>query len=157
MCYKITNLTLNIGLADQALLGQLACVDYKILDEKERNYQFNTPSGSWWCDRTGVSNKRSPKWHGEGWYRFLPPAGTKIVEDNFGREPSDHCGASTAGYMQGTHPTNSGETVERTVCFQSGYTCYSAWSTKIKVRNCGNFFLYNLVDVKHCHLGYCAK
>ena len=86
-----TNLTLNIGLADQSLLD---CINYKILDEKERNYQFNTPMGSWWCDKTGVSNKRSPKWHGAAWYRFLPPAGIKIAEENYATQ---RCGASTTG------------------------------------------------------------
>jgi hypothetical protein len=30
-------------------------------------------------------------------------------------------------------------------------------STEIKVKNCGEFFLYYLVDVKACFLGYCAK
>lgn len=156
MCCKITNLTLNIGLTDPALLEQWGCTDYKILDEKERNYQFNTPRGSWWCDEGRYTNsKMSPKWHGTAWYRFLPPAGTKIAEEAPGHK---RCGTWSPGWMQGSHPTNLGETVERTVCFQSqDETCDSSWSKQIKVRNCGQFFLYNLVDVYHCVHGYCAK
>jgi hypothetical protein len=58
--------------------------------------------------------------------------------------------------MQGSHPTSLGETVTRTVCFQSGSnTC--SYSREIKVRNCGQFFLYRLVDTYYCNLGYCAK
>ena len=138
------------------MLEQWGCTDYKILDEKERNHHFKTPESSWWCDKTGVSYKRSPKWHGDNWYRFLPPAGTKIPEE---APTYQYCGTSASGWLQGSHPINLGETVIRTVCFvwSASKTCHSSYTSQIKVRNCGQFFLYNLVDVKACNLGYCAK
>ena len=130
----------------------MGCNDYKILNEYKRNHQFKTSGGSW-CDNTGSSGKKSPQWHGDDWYRFLSPAGTRIASSPPGQ---DYCGTSASGWMQGSHPTSLGETVTRTVCFQYGYdTCN--WSTEIKVRNCGQFFLYHLVDTPACHAGYCAN
>ena len=133
-------------------LELVGCTDYKILNETERNYKFKTPSRSWWCDTTG-DRKKSAQWHGDAWYRFLPPAGTRILEEAPGYQ---YCGTYGSGWMQGSHPTSLGETVTRTVCFQSlNNTC--SWQSEIKVRNCGQIFLYRLVDTSNCHLGYCAK
>merc|ERR1711971_446026 len=128
----------------------VGCNDYKILNEAKRNHQFK--SGGWWSDRTTCSD-RNPQWHGTNWYRFLSPAGTRIAEEAPGYK---YCGTATTGWMQGSHPASLGETVTRTVCFQYGYdTCN--WSTEIKVRNCGQYFLYRLVNTPYCNAGYCAK
>ena len=63
-----------------------------------------------------------------------------------------HCGTSATGRMQGSHPTSIGETVTRTFCFQhTSSTCQ--WSTVIKVRNCGQFFLYRLVNTPYGNTG----
>ena len=87
-------------------------------------------------------------------YRFLPPAGTRIAEEAPGYA---YCGTIGTGWMQGSHPTSLGETVTRTVCFQ-GSSSLPCWrSTEIKVRNCGQYFLYRLVDTPICYLGYCAN
>jgi len=107
-------------------------------------------SGTSWCDNFGNSYT-NPQWHGDDWYRFISPAGTRIAEEAPG---TDYCGTYVTGWMQGSHPTSLGETVTRTVCFQSGSTCQ--YSTVIKVRNCRQYFLYRLVDTPHCNLGYCA-
>ena len=133
----------------------MGCNDYKILNETERNYQFKTPQGSWWCDKTGYSST-NPQWHGDDWYKFLPPAGTRIAEEAPGWQ---YCGTTGSGWMQGSHPTSLGETVTRTVCFHygSGQNAKCKWSSEIKVRNCGQFYLYRLVDTPLCYLGYCAK
>ena len=147
---------MNQTLCNQCYLNVeiVGCIDYKILNRAERNHQFQTPSGTWWSDSsTGCSGKKSPQWHGDDWYRFLSPAGTRIAEEAPG---TYYCGTAYSGWMQGSHPTSLGETVTRTVCFQYGSnTCYM--STEIKVRNCGQFFLYRLVDTPTCNLGYCAK
>ena len=131
----------------------MGCNDYKILNEMERNHQFKTPSGTWWCDDIGSSYTKSPQWHGDDWYRFVSPAGTRIAEEAPGYK---YCGTALTGWMQGSHPTSLGQTVTRTVCFQwTSSTCQ--WSTEIKVRNCGHFFLYHLVDTPGCSYGYCAN
>ena len=151
---------LNLVSDDQSLLGEIeGCAHYAILDEKERNYEFETlPFGPAWCDKPLKKNRKTnSKWQGERWYRFIPPSGTKIPEQP---PSSHHCGTSVSGRIRGSHPTNLGEIVTRTVCFQSGSDiCWNEQSlwTEIKVKNCGEFFLYYLVDVKACFLGYCAK
>ena len=131
----------------------MGCNDYKILNEMERNHQVKTPSGTRWCDYSGSYYTKSPQWHGDGWYRFVSPAGTRIAEEAPG---VDYCGTGATGWMQGSHPTSLGETVTRTVCFQwASNTCHR--STEIKVRNCGQYFLYRLVDTPICHGGYWAN
>ena len=155
MLLCVVRIFMNQTLCNQCYLNLeiVGCNDYKILNEAERNHQFKTPDGSWWCDRTGWSGKKSPQWHGDDWYRFLSPAGTRIASSPPGHE---YCGTWASGWMQGSHPTSLGETVTRTVCFQWGSnTCYS--SSEIKVRNCGHFFLYRLVNTYSCYDGYCAK
>ena len=115
----------------------MGCNDYKILNETERNHQFKTPSGSSWCDDTGYTYKKSLQWHRDDWYKFLPPARTRIAEEAPG---TFYCGTAGSGWMQGSHPTSLGDTVTQTVCFQ--WTSNTCWgSTEIKVRNCGQFFL----------------
>ena len=50
------------------------------------------------------------------------------------------------GWLNGTHPTISEETVERSVCFNfNGDFCKN--QTDIKIKNCGSYFLYYLKDV----------
>ena len=158
MLLCVVRIFMNQTLCNQCYLNVeiVGCNDYKILNETERNHQFNTPHGSWWCDQTGWSGNKSPQWHGDNWYRFLSPAGTRIAEEAPGWK---YCGTAGSGWMEGSHPTSHGETVTRTVCFHYGVdTC--RFKHQIKVRNCRQFFLYRLVDVHAFYnygLGYCAK
>ena len=57
---------------------------------------------------------KSLKWYGPGWYRFLNPAGEKLPES-----PVDYkmCNTNAPGWMNGSHPTQPGELVDRIVCF----------------------------------------
>ena len=156
MLLCVVRIFMNQTLCNQCYLNVelVGCNDYKILNENERNHQFKTPSGSQWCDDIGSSYKKSPQWHGDDWYRFLSPAGTRIAEEAPG---TYYCGTVFSGWMQGSHPTSLGETVTRTVCFQGSSSSTCSRSTEIKVRNCGQYYLYRLVDTPTCHLGYCAK
>ena len=71
----------------------------------------------------------------------------------------NHCNAAAAGWLNGRHPEILGETVQREVCFHYtenwGGSC--AWSTDIQILHCGNYFLYNLVDVPYCSSRYCYE
>ena len=50
------------------------------------------------------------------------------------------------GWLNGTHPTISEETVDRRVCFNfNGDFCKI--QTDIQIKNCGSYFLYYLKDV----------
>jgi len=135
--------------SDEAILKIWGCTGYKILDEKERNYQFQT-SGSYRCD--GSSNHH--KWAGNNWYRFIEPAGTQLPESPV---DSFHCGTHVAGWLQGSHPMTPGKTVDRKACFKFTSSNSCNWSVGIKIRHCGNYFLYHLKNTPTCNLGYCAK
>ena len=95
----------------------------------------------------------SPKWNGTGWYRMMEPAGTKIPEF----VPSIYsCGTDAPGWLIGNHPITPGETLDLTICFNwSSQTCRT--SRPIKVKNCGDFFLYFLENTDSCNYRYCAE
>ena len=155
MLLCVVRIFMNQTLCNQCYLNVelVGCIDYKILNENERNHQVKTSGGSW-SDSTGCSFSKNPQWHGDDWYRFLSPAGTRIASSPPGHE---YCGTWASGWMQGSHPTSLGETVTRTVCFQGSSSHPCSYSTEIKVRNCGQFFVYRLVDTPLCNFGYCAK
>ena len=87
-----------------------------------------------------------------GWYRFILPAGTQLSENSIAKR---RCGTHSTGWLNGVHPTRTGQRVNRTVCFH-WYSNKCNWSTNIEIRHCGNFFLYRLEDVPTCQLRYCA-
>lgn len=69
------------------------------------------------------------------------------------------CGTFAPGWLSGTHPTLAEGAVEREVCFH-----WFAWrsdcclfSTFIKVRNCGKFYVYKLRPPPVCSLRYCGN
>ena len=132
------------------------CLEYNILNEKERNHMFTSNTSQYWCDKNSGSHRKSNQWHGSGWYRMMAPAGTKMPKVAKGNLK---CGTYGSGWMQGSHPVNHLETVTRKVCFSrhsgSGSPC--TWTSEIKVRNCSSYYLYYLVDTPYCNFGYCAQ
>ena len=89
----------------------------------------------------------------KGWYRFNGEAGsampTKCV-------PSNYCGAHAPGWMQGAHPTQAEGAVTRKVCYHWTKNCCQ-WSNNIRVRNCGDFYVYELDKTPVCSLRYCGN
>ncbi len=118
------------------------CLGYTELSEPDRAASFNDgPGNITKCDKT------EGKWH-----RFLDPAGTIIPLT----PPTLYsCGTDAPGWMQGTLPAVEDEIVNRKGCFAwLGNNCL--WSTELLVRNCGNYYVYNLPDPPDCALRYCA-
>ena len=100
-----------------------------------------------------TTQKKSPKFNGENWYRFMPPAGTHLV---VGTPQKNSCGTQATGWMKGKNPMQKGETVNRTACFYwDDNTCKV--QTEIKVRNCDSYYLYYLPETPICQLRYCAQ
>lgn len=93
------------------------------------------------CDNLTHWNP-SPDWRGPGWYRITGAAGVKMPE----KSPTYyHCGTYEAGWMRGVHPTTPGQESEATACFAYGDTdCH--YPTTISVRNCGDYYIYNLPE-----------
>jgi len=100
--------------------------------------------GEMTCDKGPKFTKR--------WYRFSGEAGTAIA----GTCPSTHhCGAIITGWMNGTHPTQEEGIVTRRSCFHFYKKCCN-WKKDIRVRNCGDFYVYELDTVPFCDARYCS-
>ena len=70
-------------------------------------------------------------------------------------QPSTYrCGTYYPGWLNGGHPSVADGQVTRTVYFNNGY-CYG-YSTSIKVRNCGSYYVYYLNGTPTCNLRYCG-
>ena len=93
----------------------------------------------------------------------MHPAGTKMLE----KPPCDgpescakgHCGTRNPGWMNGTLPMEHGQTLEATACFVCyGRYCKGTCFSKIpiRVRSCGDFYIYELKDVYDNSRAYCA-
>ena len=68
------------------------------------------------------------------------------------------CGTFTPGWLNGSHPTVNEGVVQRRVCFgYHGHCCI--YSTYIRVRNCGGFYVYQLkpLIITPCYLRYCGN
>ena len=88
-----------------------------------------------------------------GWYRLVGAAGTKMPTT---RVPAFRCGTYWSGWLNAAHPTMEEGEVRRTVCFSDRYTgCKHI--TNIFVKNCGSYFIYNLLrPTGSCPLRYCS-
>ena len=87
-----------------------------------------------------------------GWFRFEGDAG-KMMPTSC--PPTHRCGTSAPGWLNGEHPTVADGQVTGTVCFHWTSRCCH-WSTDIKVRNCGSYYVYYLSGTPRCHLRYCG-
>ncbi|CAH3133210.1 unnamed protein product [Porites lobata] len=87
-----------------------------------------------------------------GWFRFEGSAGTRMPTSC---PPRYRCGTQSTGWMNGGHPTVADGQVSRTVCFHWAAGCCQ-WSTNIKVRNCGSYYVYYLSGTPFCDLRYCG-
>ena len=128
------------------------CQNYSILDNSKRKASYSTPSGEWLCDKTGFF-RVSPDWKRQGWYKFNENIGSRIPEEAVG---NSRCGTFASGWLQDKHPSTFGETKNAKVCFH-GRSDKCEWSTNIKIRHCGSYFIYYLPDTPICELGYCAE
>ena len=115
------------------------CQNYGSLDSANRKITYSSRG---YCDN-GI---------GPGWFRFEGSAGTRMPTSC---PPIHRCGTSAPGWMNGGHPSVADGQVIRTVCFHSyDKCCY--WSTNIKVRNCGSYYVYYLNGTPTCALRYCG-
>ena len=142
----------------------LECNNYKILNDYTRNVAYSPQkheeeSKSFACDNDGSSRKDD--WKGDGWYRFMAPAGTKLPETSTAA-PWGYCRTWGTGYLDGKHPTIPGELVNTHVCFNfndSGYSLYCNHQRTAKVRHCGKYFVYFLknLDCNYIKYRHCAE
>ena len=122
------------------------------MNEANRNHKSNT-TGSKNCDNQDVDWADPGDWKGDGWYRMMEPAGTKLPEQS---PPNYHCGTYATGWLDGSHPSQPGESVSRQVCLNRFTNpCLEKWD--VTVTNCNGYFVYYLPKVRDCPLRYCAE
>ncbi|XP_068706697.1 uromodulin-like [Montipora foliosa] len=89
---------------------------------------------------------------GQAWFRFQGAAGTRMPTLC---PPTHRCNTHAPGWLSGGHPSVADGQVNKTVCFHWTSDC-CLWSTTIKVRNCGSFYVYYLNSTPTCQLRYCG-
>uniref|UniRef100_A0A669CMI4 ZP domain-containing protein n=1 Tax=Oreochromis niloticus TaxID=8128 RepID=A0A669CMI4_ORENI len=121
------------------------CYNYTILNDEWRSTN-NTNTQDLHCDQ-------SINW--QGWYRlFLGSSDARIPERCI---DSNRCGTHAPLWITQPHPTQHGETVNRTVCNNWSGSCCQFPSHTIQVKLChGNYYVYKLERPSVCHLAYCA-
>ena len=115
------------------------CQNYGGLNSYTRKITYSYGS---YCD-SGI---------GPGWFRFEGSAGTRMTTLC---PPGYRCGTHATGWLNGGHPTVADGQVSRQVCFHYSQNCCH-WSTNIKVRNCGSYYVYYLNGTPNCSLRYCG-
>ena len=117
------------------------CRSHTTFDSAGRNVSFPYQG---FCDHTLATE----------WYRLTGDAGSYLPESC--PQPQTHvCGTSYPGWLNGIHPTTAEGVVTRTACFSSSAGCCT-YSTSIKVKNCGDFYVYEFAPVPTCSLRYCV-
>ncbi|KAM7451618.1 hypothetical protein ABFA07_000937 [Porites harrisoni] len=122
------------------------CEDYETLNQPDRA-MGNTDQSRLRCDQRAPDNIVDGKWH-----RLIGNSGTKIPESCV---PMRRCGTHAPGWLNGTHPQLQEGQVNRKVCYHWSSRCCN-WQNNIKVRSCGDFYVYNLIKPPHCWLRYCG-
>ena len=117
----------------------LECQRYTKLTDKTRKTTYKT------------KNKKCDNHLGPGWFRFQGNAGTKMPTKCLSMS---RCGTYGTGWLRGTHPSVAEGAVDRTVCFRYHSCC--KFSVIIRVRNCGSYYVYYLINTPACTLGYCG-
>ena len=116
------------------------CQNYQSLNSADRKINYYT---TYQCDN-GL---------GPGWFRFKGAAGSRMPT---ACPPTHRCNAHAPGWINGGHPSVADGQVTRQVCFHWTAGCCE-WSTNIKVRNCGSFYVYYLSGTPTCQLRYCGS
>ena len=123
------------------IAASVNCYNYLVLNTADRSMNYSATADK--CDDTLDFNR---------WYRIAGAAGTQIPENEV---PYRRCGARYPGWMDGVHPSVKDGVVTRHICFVLGKD-RCRWLSKIKVQNCGGFFVYKLAAPSYCNQRYCG-
>ena len=113
----------------------------------------------------------SVDWQGEAWYRVMGEAGTRIPEDPFTMAQlrvDKYCRTNCPGYLpSGSHPKTPGELVDNVeVCYNcNNEICFyrsrnilrNITNNVVKIRHCGDYFVYYLTRPFSHPLRYCTE
>lgn len=136
------------------------CYQYNILDESNRNIMVEISEDSDWGFADALKLiYTSPRWHDNGYYRIMEPAGHVIPTRFPGRY---HCGTANPGWINDKDgvldnlQVGQKEEVELSFCTSPDDECYSHFD--ITVTRCpGDYYVYQLWDLANKgHARYCA-
>lgn len=116
------------------------CHGYKILNSTDRKTTYTDHTS--FCDNDLK----------EGWYRFQGDAGTRMPTTSV---PTDRCGTSFPGWLNGNHPTETEGEVGRKVCFHTNSNRCDL-PVNIRVKNCTSYYIYRLLPTGGCFRRYCG-
>ncbi|XP_067017039.1 uncharacterized protein [Acropora muricata] len=141
---QVSSSTPGVSASAMIPLSLSECFNHAYLEDSVRRQGFyNGYYGYYQCDNNLAF----------GWYRFRGAAGTqmptKCVERN-------RCSSHAPGWLNASHPSVEDGIVTAKVCFHWTSGCCS-WSTNIRVRNCGGFYVYELRPAPACWLRYCGN
>jgi len=125
---------------------QDSCRKYKILSDDSRFHGFKS------------TNEERCDSHLNGWYRFMYNAGNRLLDScpALSNGTLFQCGAELQGWLNGIHPEENEREINRTVCFSRSGNCTCIYEKTIKVRNCGQYYVYLLNGVPACNQRYCG-
>jgi len=136
-----------------SLRAECSSWTYYTLDSAHRNVatpEDSTPCGdNWWCTDTSGYDNTAPDWEMGGvwgdqpsWFRVVAPAGTKLLTQPPGEK---RCGTMASGWLEGSHPTEEGESAEAVAFFDfDNNPKYK--SAPARITNCGEYFVYFLEE-----------
>ncbi|XP_077993222.1 von Willebrand factor D and EGF domain-containing protein-like [Glandiceps talaboti] len=138
-CFFLANIGLAAPTSDP-------CSTYVNITDYRRSTSYLQPSSAskWICD---VSLSSST------WYRFASLVGGNIPTHCV--EPYT-CGTHDPIWINGSHPSEADGTVSRKVCASEDEPNCCGWSDTIQIKNCGDFYVYNLAVPTECYYAYCA-
>nr|XP_033770147.1 uromodulin-like [Geotrypetes seraphini] len=115
------------------------CVNHTVLNEFWRSISYGTGSN---CDNIK-----------KGWYRFTGSGGTRLPESCV---PTQRCNTLSPMWLNGTHPVDADEIVNRTACAHWNGNC-CLWSSTVQIKSCpGGYYVYKLNGTPACYLSYCT-
>ena len=121
------------------------CKNYTILSEADRAQgQIVVNTNNFRCDARDLV---------PGWYRFQGAAGDRMAEKCV---PMNHCGSDMPVWFSDPHPTIAEGVVIRKVCFHYSNKC-CFWRYNIRIKNCGAYFVYELLEPRSCSARYCGN
>lgn len=121
------------------------CADYKVINDARRSPTYVLARG----EKAICDNKLV-----EGWYRFINAKQAQIPTIRPGRR---HCGSLAPIWINGKHPTLPGEELKVIACANLDNSLKGCmYSRYIRVKSCGDYYVYKLQPTKHRCMAYCA-
>eukprot|EP00058_Branchiostoma_floridae_P018182 XP_002603671.1 hypothetical protein BRAFLDRAFT_98619 [Branchiostoma floridae] len=119
------------------------CLSHTTVDEPRRSVNYPLSPGE-----TGLCDSDLRR----GWYKFDSLAGGQMPTSCV---PRYSCGTPGPVWMNGTHPDEPGVVADATACAHVGRNCCQ-FPSAMRVKNCGDFFVYYLTRTPGCGMAYCA-